>query len=155
MKLYTEQSIKMLGQLHDQVSYGEQKAPLVLLVVEGEGPTLLGRNWLRHIRFDWRKIHLMTKTSASQIEDLLDKPSELFQISLAIPGLLVAIWHLLHLVAHLVAPHLIHPLAIHVVTSIALPAGGTRRKLPDLFTCDGYLSQKFCARKNQTNNPMI
>ena len=68
---------------------------------------------------------------------LKDKPSELFQISLAIPGLLVAIWHLLHLVAHLVAPHLIHPLAIHVVsTSIALPAaGGTRRKLPHLFTC--------------------
>ena len=80
LKTYTDERIKVLGQLHVHVSYGEQKAPLVLLVVDGEGPTLLGRNWLRYIKLDWKHIHRMAKSHGeTQVEDLMEKHTDLFK----------------------------------------------------------------------------
>ena len=46
LKTYLHERINVLGQLHVRVTYGVQQAPLVLLVVEGDGPSLVGRNWL-------------------------------------------------------------------------------------------------------------
>ena len=39
-----------------QVQYGDQSKKPSLLVVNWLGPTLLGRDWLKEIRFDWRVI---------------------------------------------------------------------------------------------------
>ena len=39
------------------VSYQGQSATLPLVVVKGQGPTLLGRNWLGKIRLNWGEIH--------------------------------------------------------------------------------------------------
>lgn len=36
---------------------------LPLIVVEGKGPSLLGRNWLRHVRFDWQSIAYLEPAS--------------------------------------------------------------------------------------------
>ena len=49
LKTYTDEAINVLGQLHVHVKYNDQQSPLVLLVVEGDRPPLLGRNWLRYI----------------------------------------------------------------------------------------------------------
>ncbi len=80
LKTYTEERIPVVGQLHVHVSYGTQKAPLVLLVVAGEGPTLMGRNWLKYIRLDWKSIHQITSDSpkSSELRHLLDKYEEIF-----------------------------------------------------------------------------
>lgn len=43
----------MLGTVDLVVKYGDQIATLTLSVVKGEGPSLLGRNWLK---LDWREI---------------------------------------------------------------------------------------------------
>ena len=56
LKTYTDERIFVLGELHVHMQYGSQKARLVLLVVDGNGPSLLGRNWLRHVRLDWKSI---------------------------------------------------------------------------------------------------
>ena len=56
LKTYTDQHIKVVGQLHIHVSYEGQRYSLVLLVVKGDGPALLGRNWLRYIRLEWKYI---------------------------------------------------------------------------------------------------
>ena len=56
LKTYTDERISVLGELHVHVQYGSQKARLVLLVVDGNGPSLLGQNWLRHVRLDWKSI---------------------------------------------------------------------------------------------------
>ena len=45
------------------VSYGEQcHRNLKLLVVQSSGPSLMGRDWLKVVTFDWRKVG---KVSAS------------------------------------------------------------------------------------------
>ena len=50
------------------------KSPLV--VVKGNGPTLLGRNWLGSIRLDWGKIHY---TGSTGLQNLLEKYKGVFQ----------------------------------------------------------------------------
>ena len=77
MKTYTDEKIDVLGQLHVHVKYGDQDAPLVLLVVGGDGPSLLGRNWLRYIRLDWKKINAIS--NAISADALMEKYSSLFK----------------------------------------------------------------------------
>ena len=47
-----------------KVRYGQQCVYLPLYVVEGGGPTLLGRSWLNVIRLDWGSMQ-------GRIQDLL------------------------------------------------------------------------------------
>ena len=77
LKTYTDEKIDVLGQLHVHVKYGDQDAPLVLLVVGGDGPSLLGRNWLRYIRLDWKKINAIS--NAISADALMEKYSSLFK----------------------------------------------------------------------------
>ena len=49
---YTGEKLKVLGSLNVQVQYNSQCLTLPLLVVQGTGPSLLGRNWLERIKFN-------------------------------------------------------------------------------------------------------
>ena len=40
-----------------QVSYENQTAVLPLVLVKGESPTLIGRNWQEEIKLNWNDIH--------------------------------------------------------------------------------------------------
>ena len=53
LRTYTGEELKIRGYLDMTVTYGEQSATLPLLVVAGQGPTLLGRDWLTRICLDW------------------------------------------------------------------------------------------------------
>ncbi len=46
-----------MGELQVNVSYGDQRAQLPLIVVDGNGPNLMGRNWLKHIQLNWQHIY--------------------------------------------------------------------------------------------------
>ena len=48
---------------------GEETCQLFmsLLVVPGNGPSLLGRSWLRHIQLDWREVNRIS-TSGNYVE---------------------------------------------------------------------------------------
>ena len=52
LKTYTKEPMHVLGQFHVDVCYQGQSAQFILYVVLGNGPTLMGRNWLKHIHFD-------------------------------------------------------------------------------------------------------
>ena len=67
------------GQMETTVPYRGQEKSLVLYVVAGDGPTLLGRNWLEHIQLDWKTIgQVNAKQSTSVLEPLLAKHAEIF-----------------------------------------------------------------------------
>ena len=56
LKSYSEDKLKVLGELDVNITYKEQQARLPLVVIAGNRPTLLGRNWLRKLKLDWSAI---------------------------------------------------------------------------------------------------
>ena len=38
------------------VNYENQEAVLPLLVIKGNGPNLIGRNWLQQMRINWKNL---------------------------------------------------------------------------------------------------
>ena len=79
LRTYSGEPLTVLGQQEVKVQHGEQTAQLSLLVVQGEGPSLLGRNWLRVFRLDWNMIHQL---SGGELQELLDRHGEVFQVEL-------------------------------------------------------------------------
>ena len=76
LKTYTGERIGVKGKIRVHVLYQAQQADLDILVVTGKGPSLLGRDWLEHLRLDWYSIKY--STSANHLQDVLDKHSEVF-----------------------------------------------------------------------------
>ena len=57
LQTYSAEQLKVVGDLVCTVQYGEQVvSDLSFLVVPGDRPALLGRNWMSHIQFDWLSI---------------------------------------------------------------------------------------------------
>ena len=56
LKTYADQQIDVKDTLNVRVQYGSQNKKLVLVVVGGNGPSFLGRNWLKYIHLDWSQI---------------------------------------------------------------------------------------------------
>ena len=63
LKTYTGESIKFLGELNTKVQYKNQVKSLNLIVISGDGPTLLGRNWLRHTQLNWKQMKAIVAES--------------------------------------------------------------------------------------------
>ena len=78
LKTYSGESIPVLGELDVDVQYEQQQHKLRLAVVAGEGPSLLGRDWLNHVKLNWREIKAMSTHAAGSWECLLEKYGELF-----------------------------------------------------------------------------
>ena len=79
LRNYSNELIPVVGKVDVQVTYEGQVATLPLVIVEGDGPTLFGRNWLQTLRLNWSKIHSVLSTS---VQDVLGRHEDVFQ-----PGL--------------------------------------------------------------------
>ena len=77
LKTYSGEEVQVLGQAQILVDYKQQKTKLPLLIVEGDGPSLLDRNWLKSIKLYWKVIKHVTVQGS--LDFLLDKYSVLFQ----------------------------------------------------------------------------
>ena len=75
LRTYSGEPLKVLGRRDVEVSYGQQRARLPLVVVAGDGPCLLGRNWLRHVQLDWQSIGCV---QSSSVQDVLAAHAEVF-----------------------------------------------------------------------------
>ena len=53
LRTYTSDPIHVVGQTTVEVKYQGYTGQHDLYVVAGNGPTLIGRDWLTHIRLDW------------------------------------------------------------------------------------------------------
>ena len=83
LKTYTGEQIPVKGVLKVDVEYGQQQcSQLSMLVVQGSGPCLLGRDWLAAIRLDWRRICEMTlhvsATTDERVQQLQQRYPEVF-----------------------------------------------------------------------------
>ena len=76
---YSHDKLEVLGQGQMTVELDGQTATLPIIVVGGDGPMLLGRNWLQKIQLDWKALKIAVITTASpQVAELLKDCKELF-----------------------------------------------------------------------------
>ena len=74
---YSQEPIAVLGCCYVNVTYkGQTCKEMPLIVVKGNGPSLLGRNWLSKLTLDWQEIHCMLSQS---LQVLLDAHQAVFQ----------------------------------------------------------------------------
>ena len=82
LKTYSGEQLKVVGEVDMSVVYGgHPRLILPLVVVEGDGPVLLGRNWLVNFQLDWQGI----KKVYTGVESLVQKDDELSQDELGTP----------------------------------------------------------------------
>ena len=78
LKTYSGKQLPVIGKTYVLARYKGQSEQLPLLIVENSGPTLLGRDWLQHLRLDWSEVNLLA-TSSRQLVGILQEHSKLFQ----------------------------------------------------------------------------
>ena len=76
LRTYTGEEVLVIGELSVKVQSGSQVHTLPLLVVPGQGPSLLGRNWLLKLQLDWKSIFSLW---SSTLQYVLDHYTTLFQ----------------------------------------------------------------------------
>ena len=79
LRTYSGERLSMLGTMDAKVQYEQQTKELPLTVVAGDGPSLLGRDWLQHLVLNWREIKAVSKHDVGSLEYLLEKYGDLFK----------------------------------------------------------------------------
>eukprot|EP00731_Ephydatia_muelleri_P014893 Em0008g613a len=82
LRTYTGERITVKRILPVKVEYGSQLYDLKVFVVKGEGPSLFGRDWLKHIRLDWHKIQRVTGQEPGNLAQLLKEYNAVFSAEL-------------------------------------------------------------------------
>ena len=74
LQTYTGEHIPIVGEANVDVAYAGNVHHLPLIVVDGEGPPLLGRNWLSVIRLNWPELFtIQSPASCGKLHNLLHK----------------------------------------------------------------------------------
>ena len=80
LRTYTGEYMKIAGEAQVNVIHNGQQELLPLVVVEEQGPPLIGRNWLRKIQLDWKTICAIRTTSCNdKLQKILNKHSAVFK----------------------------------------------------------------------------
>ena len=74
---YSKEPIPVVGCCYVNLAYkGQIAINMPLLTIQGSGPSLFGRNWLKEIILDWNEIHHVYSDS---LQVFLDKYPSVFQ----------------------------------------------------------------------------
>ena len=76
---YSGELLKVLGSITIDVVYEGQNEKLPLLVVAGEGPSLLGKNWMTKIRLNWNKLVHKVQVEDYTLDAVLQKHPDVFK----------------------------------------------------------------------------
>ena len=83
LKTYTGEAVETVGEIVVKVACGNQSKELSLVIVQGQGPSLLGRNWLNALKLNWQSIKaLKLGTGQGQVDLLKQEYKQLFKGSL-------------------------------------------------------------------------
>ena len=86
LRTYTAEPISLVGKMAVEVKHNCYTGQHDLYVVEGSGPSLIGRDWLSKIRLDWASIRAIADSeTSSEIDSLLQRYPQVFQSG---PGLM-------------------------------------------------------------------
>ena len=81
LRTFTGEIIKPVGKVDFKVNYEGLTHQLTAVITPNDGPTLLGRDWLKHLRLNWAEIFHVS-TSNQELDKLLPQYSSIFE-----PGL--------------------------------------------------------------------
>ena len=76
LKTYMSEELQIVGKTDVTVTYQSQRHHLKLVVVEGVGPALMGRDWLVIVKLDWSKV--CCTSGDGKVKPLLEKYKEVF-----------------------------------------------------------------------------
>ena len=76
LRTYTGETISVLEELLVKTEHNGQNATMLLLVVQGDGPSLIGWNWLGQIQLDWKGIFSIK--GGQSLKRLLTQHSNIF-----------------------------------------------------------------------------
>ena len=82
IRTYTGEQISVLGEVEVPVQYNGKMQNLSALVVQGNGPSLVGRDWLSKVRLDWHEIfyeNLELANQKGELETILKQYPEVFK----------------------------------------------------------------------------
>ena len=71
LETYPNKLMKVTGTLNVKVQYEDQYKKLVLVVTAGNGPNLLGWNWLNHIKLNWKKLFAVRTVRLGSLDTLM------------------------------------------------------------------------------------
>lgn len=77
LKTYSGEVLTLKGRFQVPVRYNGQEATLPLVVVAGEKPALLGRNWMRILKLDWGSLFAIT--GEKNIEEIVKSHEAVFK----------------------------------------------------------------------------
>ena len=79
LQTYTGERLGVIGQIQVTVRHHAQEKQLALHIVSGSGPSLLGRDWLKHIQLDWKAIgEIHMQRQAPALQGVLMKYADIF-----------------------------------------------------------------------------
>ena len=73
LRIFTHQKVPLVGKIDVLVCYKGQEERMPLYIVKGNGPVLLGRNWLTKIQLDWPQMKLISTDSDEKLQKVLSK----------------------------------------------------------------------------------
>ena len=78
LSTYSGQRLVVPGTLSVEVKYEAQQVVPSILVVQRSGPTLLGRDWLNHIRLNWKELSIHYTRKYLSLDEVLAKHESLY-----------------------------------------------------------------------------
>lgn len=78
LKTYSGERLHVVREMVVKVEHKGQKEHLTLTAVAGDGPSLLGKNWLQLIKLNLRSIKAVNNHTEGSLLYLLDKFSDVF-----------------------------------------------------------------------------
>ena len=88
LRTYSAEPLVVLGEADVEVQYKGQPLKLRLIVVKGDGPSLMGREWIRRMEIDWKTLcrdsrlaihQVPSQVLGSPVESLIQRYSDLFR----------------------------------------------------------------------------
>ena len=77
LRTYTGEEVPVKGEIEVDLCHRDQQKRLTLIVTEGNGPSLLGRNWLTELRLNWKTMYQVRNSSA--LAAVLDDHKEIWE----------------------------------------------------------------------------